>query len=738
MIKASDAFKAAIVGSPRKVLIRAVIDISDPDLVYGAVTADSKAPFANDSQLHDKVFDLYPLATLEPNRWLLDGSMHLLPDSMQLPDKQTAFVGDVLSGEDGSYSSPVWVQLSFSNVSILQAFSLFFSKSPLDGVPEEFTVEVLVSGVAYYTKTVTGNNAVSLQFDGFTVYTPDAIKVTVTKWSLPGRRMRIVDIVPGVYEVWSGADVETFSLNQQANFACLALPYGTCTIKLDNLDRRFEPRNKSGIFQSIEERQAIEVAIGIVLEDGTEDFQPVGTYYQFSDGWKTGDNGMTIQWDLVDMIGLIANRTFIAPAELPTTLGGWIGAFVGQLGDNFTRRYHVDPAYANLPVTAAAEDIAGKKVGELLRYACMVTGTFPRADNATGYLTVEPFWSEGNKLTLDNMTTYPVMSANTSIAALIFTLADGVGTQYVVSGNSASSEQTVSIQNPFLHSTADALKAARQILSLYGGNLLETTGRGDPTSEIGDVDTVWLNASSATTGRRMAQSFSFSSGVLQGCQSRLLQADGSYLFEEFALITQSGSWTAPDGVTELRVVIGQGGSGGMKGDDGYIRISDGVQAEPGVDAGYGEDGTPGSGGKIWFGVININPAQTFAVQIGQGGAPSDTYGVPGAEGQHTTFGVYTSADGAVYPYGYTDITNGSSYGRTGVAAPLPGSSDGGQAGSGGMPGAGYTQYYEREVPGGIERGWELIIVQRPTGGKPGTAGGSGFVLVSWDKEAVVA
>ena len=89
-------------------------------------------------------------------------------------------------------------------------------------------------------------------------------------------------------------------------------------------------------------------------------------------------------------------------------------------------------------------------------------------------------------MTLDNMEAYPVMKANDDLAALIFTLADGNGTEYVVSGNATASGNTVAVNNPFIHTQAEALTAARLILSTYGGNQLEAVGRGNPASELGD------------------------------------------------------------------------------------------------------------------------------------------------------------------------------------------------------------------------------------------------------------
>ena len=723
MIDSTQAYQTSIVGESRRIYIRAVIDISDPDMVFLTPVASSTAPWSRPEQLHDKNMDAPTrYATLERNRWLLDGSFALIPDNKQI-DGNVGFVLNELSGDDGTFSTAQTLEQPFENVSILQAFSLFFSKDELDGVPADFKVEVLYGATAYYTKEIIGNTETSVSFDGFTVYDPTSIKVTVTKWSLPGRRARFIEIIPGVYEEWTDRMLASFSATLQGNFSCMTLPYGTVNLSINNKSRRFEPRSKNGIFQSIEDRQGMEIYIGVRLEDGTVEYKQLGVFYQSGDGWKTGDNSLSMAWSLVDIIGLLAERTFIPLDALPTTLGGWIAALVAQLGENFASRYHVDPNYASLSVTAnSSSNVTGKKCGDILRWACMATDTWPRADAETGYLTAEPLWNQGNKVLLRSLTNYPTMKANESLAALIFQLSDG--TELVISGNSTSSEKTITVQNPFIHTADQAMKAAKLILSCYGGNVFETTGRGDPSSEIGDVDTVWLDESSATTGRRIQQTFSIQDGVLQNCQSVLLQADGSFMFQSSHLITESGTWKAPAGVTRLRVVIGQGGQGGMKGQDGYLRRA---QWENSVEAGYGEPGQDGSGGKIWHGTIDINEQQEFVVNIGQGGAPSQTYGVPGAMGGETTFGPYSSANGTVYPLGYTDISNGSSFGRTGVEAPAAGTGDGGKGGDGGEPGVGYLYQEEGDI------GYRFKRVKEPGPGKPGKAGASGFVLVFWDK-----
>ena len=717
MLEISDGYRSAIVGDVRRMLIKAVIDISDPDMTFGSVNSSGAAPWSKPVQLHDKSMELDSrYATLEPGRWLLDGSFRLLPDDPAQLIGEVGHVGDVLSGEDGTFASPVWAELSFSNVSLLQACSVYFSQDAIDGIAEDFSVVVYSGSTAVYTEEFTGNTSVSVSLDGFTVYDPTSIRVTVTKWSLPGRRLRIAEIIPGVYEEWTDDILASLDIQMRGNFACLSIPYGTCTLRMDNLDRRFEPRNKNGIFQSIQERQAIPVAIGCELEDCTVEYKKVGVFFQANGGWKTGDNGITMQWDLVDIVGLLAAREFKSPATLPTTLSGWLSALVGQLGANFEGWYRVDPDYADAAATVNADsDVEGQKCGDILRWVCMATGTWPRADAGTGYLTAEPFWSQGNKLDLDNMVTYPVMKANDDLAVLTFKLFDSAGTVLNISGNATSSSNTLTVSNPFLHTAAQARTAARQILSQYGGIKLETVSRGDPAGEIGDVDTVWLNESSATTGRRMEQRIAFSNGVLRDCKSVLLQPDGSFLFENRQVFTENGEFTGPAGVTTLRLILVGKGADGTSGTDGTWDAA-------------GVDGVDGSGGLVWAGTININEGQTYTVTVDE----------------DATFGVYTSANGKVYPNGFTDVQSGDSYARTGVAVPKSGTGDGGAKGIGGVQGHRHTEIQKDYTGGGALHGNSsgvnipvtvTVVDNRPGKGTPGKSGAKGCVVVYWDKEA---
>jgi len=692
MISASTGYKNAIIAQRRRMRVRAAVDLSDPDIVYGSVTGDTETDWADNAQLHDRVLELTPLASLEPGRWLLDGSFQLPPD----PLAEVGIETSALFADDKTKTFTYTI--NFSGVEFLQECAVYWPTGDYDGYGVDFDVLIYADASHQYSESFTGNTERAVRITGFELYNPAYVQITVTKWSLPLRRLRIPEIVIGVFEIWGNSELAGFNLNMQGAFTNLSLPYCTCTLTMDNLDRRFEPRNKAGIFRSIEDRQGIKTSVGVDVGGDTE-YIPTGTYYQYNGGWRTSNNDITMKWDLVDIIGLLADRRFDVPSPLPTTLSGWAEALVSQLGANFATHYHVDPDYAALSVTVANDDaIADVSCGEILMWICQATETWPRADAKTGYLTIEPFWSEGNILTLGNLENYPTMTGNDDIARIDFTLSDG--TELSIGGTSSSSSNTVSVSNPFLHTEAAARAAARMMLAAYGGNRIETVGRGDPTSEIGDVSTVQLDASNATTGRLLQQTIDFNNGVVRGCKSVLLQADGSYLYEERLVLTTSGTWTVPADVTSLRLIlVGHGYDGGH-----------------GTDGTWDDAGTPGAdgaGGKVWAGTVTVTPAQVFSISIGE----------------NTVMGAYSSANGVIYPRGYTDVISGDSYARPGVEAPVAGTGDGGMGGAGGYQG----QKREVDVSEDELPIYHTVIDAYPTPGEAGVAGVAGCVVIYYDK-----
>ena len=139
MIDSTAEYKAAITADARRTLLKAIINISDPDMTYRAIKSSGIAPFSRGAQLYDKEFSpSQNYVTLEKHRWLLNGKCKIIPENNRIPG-QVGFVGDSLSGDGGTFDSPTWVRISFANVDILQAFSVYFPDNAIDGCARDFT-----------------------------------------------------------------------------------------------------------------------------------------------------------------------------------------------------------------------------------------------------------------------------------------------------------------------------------------------------------------------------------------------------------------------------------------------------------------------------------------------------------------------------------------------------------------------------------------------------------------------
>ena len=524
MQQASNAYAQAITAGYRRILPRALIDITDPDLVYDPVTSSGQSWVSVPQELCNKVFDTPTLyASLESERWTLDGSRALHPGMPNITG-ENGFVGAVLSQDDKTFAVRPWVQLNVHNLGIMQACSVYFSQNECDGLGTDFTVEVMSGDTVGYRETVTGNTDASVYFEGFTVHDVTAIRVTFAKWSLPHRFVRMVEIVPGIYESWEADTLYSIDVMQEIAFNCMKTPYGTCSLQVHNKKKRFNPYNRSGLFQSIEERQGIQVSMGVETETGAE-YLPLGVYYQQFGAWETDAYGLTIEFKLVDIIGLLADRDYNVPATLPTTLSGWIASMVALLGENFTNCWIVDEPLGQIVLTVnSADELKDMNCGNLLRYLCMAAQTAFRADAVTGKLRVFlPKRTDGVTIGADNMNSYPKNQPEDSIAQIKFRLADEDNTEYTVNGTLAAADKSLSISNPFIHTAAQADAAAQYILSWYGRTQFTVYGRGDMRCELGDVDSVWTGFDENASGRRFKQQFKIENGVMKNVPSYLLE-----------------------------------------------------------------------------------------------------------------------------------------------------------------------------------------------------------------------
>lgn len=676
MHNVSEQFKTAIIGDSRQTKTRMVFDISDPDIIYSDVSSNGEL-FPVGEQLRDREFETDEnYITLEENRWLLNGNYTLTPQG------DTGFASLDVADENGNIDC--WVSLNFSNVTVLQFASVYFA----EGYAINFVIDIMSNGVALYSKAFTDNTETHIDISGFIVNQPDAIKVTITKWNTPNNRARIAEIVAGFYANWDENKLVSFSVNQQMDFSGITLPYSTANVSLDNSDGFFNPLDKSSIFNMLEEKQPINLEIGVKTGNKFE-YVDIGTYYLYGTGWKTTRQNLSFDLSLTSIIGLITSRKYIVPDTLPTTLESWVQSILSVLGEGFEDLYEIREDKGNTTATTTKEKIENISCGDLLRYVAMACGCYVRSEKR---LIIEPLRNDGTEITIDNQNQVPTLSANSDLADITFTYDSGA---IAVAGNSTKSDVSLNVNNPFLHTETDVLNASKLILANYGGKRIEATYRGNPASELGDVSTVEVADNYALNGRVVKQTFNLQDGVLQRCGISLVASTGYLDFKYVDEIKTTGTYSVPDDVSTIRIVLigkGEKGSKGKSLSEQWGSLGEAI---------FLASGEGGYGGKVFAETFAVNPNQTFNVIIAE----------------NTIFGSFSSANGNVTENGYIDTVTGKTYARKGINNPIANSGDGGAGGRGA-----FTGWKDEE-------GWVMM----PKDEEEGQDGALGIALVYYNK-----
>lgn len=306
-----------------------------------------------------------------------------------------------------------------------------------------------------------------------------------------------------------------------------------------------------------------------------------------------------------------------------------------------------------------------------------------------------------------------------------FAVVSGVGTlsgipyvhsRTVVSVGDVSGARVKRVTDNCLVSAANSINVARRILDYYqsaesvtariqlanekcGNNLSLTDAWGEPI-------TAFLSKMEVSVTSVKAASVELVEGYFPG--------NNGNKFTHRVLITADGSWTVPDGVDTVRVVLiqgGTGGSGGMDGHngwggsppsfgdpaDGQLEIAEyPIYNAQHQEAGSGETwyyadrqqsmpggaaGVPGASGKVLVTTNPARPGDILTFTVGAGGAGGASGGGLGSMGGETSVSCAnaqepweaSSADGAISEVGYHDTLGGADYALPGEAGHAGGS-----------------------------------------------------------------
>lgn len=260
----------------------------------------------------------------------------------------------------------------------------------------------------------------------------------------------------------------------------------------------------------------------------------------------------------------------------------------------------------------------------------------------------------------------------------------------------AQEESVVTVEEATLVSLVNSAAVADRLANFYacretirGDIACQTERPGDVVSQYHPFDKTTVSACLQSMDINLSRKLKATETGLVGYIPQ--QIEKTEILENRIILTGSGSWTVPDGVTSLRVVVIGSGNGGQAGADGtngartYLVLTSAevnaggswseAAGSPGIG---GSGGQGGKGGRILQAVLEVEPGEVIQYSAAPGGSGGSENGSAGSTGGNTTFGNLTSANGSVNDSGYTDPISGITYaakGKDGL--------DGGDGGKGG-------------------------------------------------------
>jgi hypothetical protein len=125
-------------------------------------------------------------------------------------------------------------------------------------------------------------------------------------------------------------------------------------------------------------------------------------------------------------------------------------------------------------------------------------------------------------------------------------------------------------------------------------------------------------------------------------------------FTNYVVLDGSGTWTVPEGVTRIRIILcgaGQNGENGKPGTNNIVTVGQtgNSTGQPG-----GAGGQKGLSGRIFEINVNVTPEDEISYSCGE------------ENDEATVFGSYSSEVGRRYTYGFTDPLSGLTIGGDGI------------------------------------------------------------------------
>lgn len=224
------------------------------------------------------------LVTLEPNNWILDGSVKIPDDISEL---QTGYWSGLQSDADGVIND--FLRYDFTVPHSSYGITLYFDDKA-HVFSSNYTIEAYDrAGVLIASEEVENDGLKAVTIINVEDY--ERLRFVFKNVNLPYRRMRVCEVIFGIIEDFTGDNTKELKINRSIDINSQALPIGEIDLLFNNSNQRYNMANPEGAFRFLKQGMPFKVELGIGTKKDTIEYENMGTYFYKSS--SSDDDALT-------------------------------------------------------------------------------------------------------------------------------------------------------------------------------------------------------------------------------------------------------------------------------------------------------------------------------------------------------------------------------------------------------------------------------------------------------------
>lgn len=306
----------------RRPLAKVKITWTDPliDVSLNMITSESNR-ISYPEQVADLVTDVPRkwFHTNDPDSGTNSGFYPAPSTLLEARKSQMGWWGTQNAGVSGEFPDPnkPTLQVNFTK-RLVERFTIT-GDNALNEFPVDFTVTVFLyvggSYIPIERMDIVGNTEMSFSAEFATAHTTAArLQLEVSKWSSPGKVVKIVEFYSNITEIYESDDIMLLNILQEFESSEGTLPVGNIScnemdLTLQNITDMFFPQNTdSPIHTMIKRNRKIEPFLGFQYATGEIEFLAKGLYW--SGDWMVSDNSTGASTTARDRFELLRKKEF--------------------------------------------------------------------------------------------------------------------------------------------------------------------------------------------------------------------------------------------------------------------------------------------------------------------------------------------------------------------------------------------------------------------------------------------